>query len=73
MLTYLLSNGTQANGDHFCPAEHSFKELTFLQPNRCTVHAYLDSRSLALDNGCSGVIRALRLLLELGWRVRLAY
>ena len=23
-----LSNGTQANGDHSCPVQHSFKEVT---------------------------------------------
>ena len=42
MLTYLLlSNGTQANGDHSCPVQRCFKESTShqLDLSRPTVHA----------------------------------
>ena len=44
MLTYLLlSNGTQANGDHFYPVQRCFEEFTShqLALRRPTVHANL--------------------------------
>ena len=41
MLTYLLSNGTQANGDHSCPVQCCFKDFTShqLDLSRPTVQA----------------------------------
>ena len=48
MLTYLLlSNGTQANGDHSCPVQRCFEEFTShqLDLRRPTVHANLNLKS----------------------------
>ena len=48
MLTYLpLSNGTQADGDHSCPVQRCFEELTSHQLDliRSTVHAKIALKS----------------------------
>ena len=47
MLTYLLSNDTQANGDHSCPVQRCFEEFTShqLDLRRPTVHANLALKS----------------------------
>ena len=48
MMTYLLlSNGTQADGDHSCPVQRCFEEFTShqLDLRRPTVHANLALKS----------------------------
>ena len=47
MLTYFLSNGTQASGDHSCPGQRCFAKFTShqLDLNRPTVHANLALKS----------------------------
>ena len=54
MLTYLLlSNGTQASGDHSCPVQRCFEEFTShqLDLGRPMVHA-----NLALKSGQSALV-----------------